>query len=240
MVAAFPDYVTAVFAEHGYPLDRRSVEAIGDATAILDRELSDELALPFLEQRRGPLELFRSAVRSTAGVLEEGGITPLQTTGLMGEIDPYGLVPGSSSALGPEVHEAHLAWGTAKAATFIADTGQAEKDPVILILAADRAERAALIEALSSPGVRCIAARNPAAVAGALHDSTVLVALIDLAHRSARTVITDLVAVGVSTVVFDDAVDDLTETGLRAQGVRAVVDRRRLLEEPRRYVPSVT
>lgn len=240
LVAAFPGYVTGVFAERGYPLDRRSVEAIGHATESLDTELASELGLPFLEQRRGPLELFRSAVRSTARVLEEGDIAPLQTTGMMSEIDPYGLVPGSSSALGPEAHEAHLAWGSAKAAAFMGERKPATRDRAIVILAGNRAEGRALADAFESPGVRSVAARNPAAVAAAIEGSTVLAAVVDLAHRSSRDVVGDLMADGIPTVVFGDAIDDLTETGLTAQGVRAVVDRQRLLEDPRRYVPSIT
>ncbi|MEN8234365.1 MAG: hypothetical protein ABFR89_05520 [Actinomycetota bacterium] len=240
LVTAFPGYVTGVFAERGYPLDRSSVEAIENATAVLDRELADELARPFLEQRRGPLELFRSALRLTARVLEEGGVDPLQTKGLMSEIDPYGLVPGSSSALGPEAHEAHLAWGSAKAAAFMGDQKPAVADPVILILASNRTERAMLVDALESPGIRCVAARNPAAVATAINESSVLTAAVDLAHRSATDVIARLTAAKISTVAFGDAIDDLTETGLRAQGVRTVVGRQQMLEDPRRYIPSVT
>lgn len=240
MVAAFPDYVTSVFAERGYPLDRHAVETIEHAAVALDWALSEELSLPFRRQRRGPLELFQSAARTTAQVLEEAGIAPLQSSGRMGEIDPYGLVPGSSSALGTEVHEAHLAWGAAKAAAFVETHHPTAKGKVTLVLAGDRSERAALVDALGSSGVVCVSVRNPAGVSDALDESIVLGAVVDLDHRSGREVIRSLLGAGVPTVAFGDGIDDLTETGLRAQGVRTVVERRQLLDDPRRYVPLIT
>jgi hypothetical protein len=39
--------------------------------------------------------------------------------------------------------------------------------------------------------------------------------------------------------VYGDAIDDLIETGLRAQGVRGVVNRRRLLEDPTAFLPLI-
>jgi hypothetical protein len=64
-------------------------------------------------------------------------------------------------------------------------------------------------------------------------------ALVDLAHRSARDAIAQLVEAAVPIMVYGDAIDDLTETGLRAQGVREVVERRRLLADPSPFLPVI-
>jgi len=240
LVAAFPGYMTAAFAERGYPLDRTSVEAIEEATIRLEAALGAELELPYREQRRGPLELFRTAVRDAARVLEERGIAPLQTSGLMGGLDPYGLVPGSPSVLGDEAHEAHLAWGTAKAAAFVERAVPSAAPPTIVVVAGDRASRGRLVDALSSPGVVAFAARNPAAVDAALSSGPVVGAVVDLDHRAGRAAIDLLTGAGVTTYVFGEHIDDLTETGLLAQGVRRVVEKSELLDDPARYFPLIT
>ncbi len=238
-MAAFPAYVTAAFSERGYPLDRTTAEAIEEATAVLDAELGLELELPYREQRRSPLELFREALEIVALSLLDTGVFPTVAESTMVEGDTYGLAPGSSSALGAEAHETHLAWGAAKASAFM--TGQAAvlKDPVILLVTADRGDRDAILPVLKSPGVDCLSARNPAAVAGAIEQRAVLIAFVDLVHRSARGSVARLVDAGVPTVVYGDGVDDLTETGLLAQGVRAVVRRRDFVANPARFLPPL-
>ena len=48
-----------------------------------------------------------------------------------------------------------------------------------------------------------------------------------------------LVEAAVPIMVYGDAIDDLTETGLRAQGVREVANRRRLLADPSAFLPLI-
>ena len=64
-------------------------------------------------------------------------------------------------------------------------------------------------------------------------------ALVDLAHRSAGDAIGQLIEARVATVAYGDSISDLVETGLRAQGVRDVVDRQRLLAAPAAFIPVV-
>ncbi len=239
LVSAFPAYTTKVFSERGYPLDRRSVEAIEAATAVLDSTLAIELERPFREQRRSPLELFRAALDLVAEALGEGEIAPTVAADVTTGSDPYGLAPGSSSVLGAEAHSAHMAWGAAKAAAF---TGGAAAKPTVqmfIIVSSNRDDREAIIAAVRDRGLPCRAERNPAGVAAAIADGSVLAAAVDLSHRSGREVIARLVAASVPTVVYGDAVDDLVTTGLLTQGVRTVVERERFLADPPAFLPAL-
>lgn len=239
-VAALPAYATAVFVERGYPLDRPAVESIERATAVLDAELGSELELPFLEQRRSPLEIVRRALDITSEALREAGVEPAGAPGPRSEADPYDLAPGSSSALGSEAHEAHLRWGVAKAAAFTKGETHAPAHPVALVMAESRSDRDELTAVIESGGMRALAARNPGAVANAINSGTVVLAVVDLDHRSARESITRLTDASVPTTVYGASIDDLLETGLRAQGVRDVVNRRRLLADPSAFLPLIT
>jgi hypothetical protein len=239
LVSALPGYVMAALTERGYPLNRPTAEAIEGATEFLDRELGVELEKAYRDQRRSPLELFRAALGIVALTLTDAGVSRTGTAPPAMEGDTYGLAPGSSSALGPEAHAAHVAWGAAKAAAFVGDRSAAPAKPVVLLLAADRDDREAIAPLLESPGVACVAVRNPAAVADTIESGSVLVAVVDLAHRSSRDAITRLTRAGIATIVYGDAIDDLTETGLRAQGVRSLVDRHAFAADPARFLPRI-
>lgn len=238
-VSALPGYVTAVFAERGYPLDRSAVESIERATAVLDVELGSELERPFREQRRSPLEIVRRVLGIAGDALADAGVVPTGTSGPLSDADPYDLAPGSSSVLGSEAHEAHLRWGVAKAAAFVGRGEPVAADPVVLVMADGRVDREELMSAVEMLGLRPQVARNPGAVASALDGGPVVFALVDLAHRSARDAIAQLVEASIPTIVYGDGIDDLVETGLRAQGVREVVDRRRLLADPSAFLPLI-
>jgi len=238
-VAALPAYLTARFTDHGYPLDRASVESIEGATAVLSSELGHELASPFKEQRRSPLEIVRQVLAIPNEALAERGTPPTATSTLMSENDPYGLAPGSSSDLGPSAHEAHLLWGAAKAAAFTGALPAVPSRPTVLVMAENRPDRDELLAAVGAAGLRGLAVRNPGAVTGAIELGSVVFAFVDLAHRSARDAVGQLTASRIATVVYGDSIDDLIETGLRAQGVRAVVERPRLMADPVAFIPVV-
>jgi len=239
LVSAFPAYVTAVFTERGYPLNRTTATAIEEATAFLDAELAVVLEQEYEDQRRSPLELFRAALEMLASTLTEIGVSPATTDHSTTDGDTYGLAPGSSSALGPEAHEAHLAWGASKASVFLAGRSMTPPEPAILLMSADRREQDVLVPLLRTPGMECLAARNPAAIAAAIEHRAVLMAFVDFAHRSARGAVTRLIEVGVPTIVYGDDIDDLQETALRAQGVRAVIGRREFVADPTRFLPPL-
>jgi hypothetical protein len=117
LVDTFPTYLEARLREIG--VDPTLVEeSIEQGAAWLESELTDLLARPFGEQRRGPLEVFQEAMRFPTEALADRGVTRVERDEMIVRIlpgDHYDLAPASSSALGEEVWTAHLAWGAAKA-----------------------------------------------------------------------------------------------------------------------------
>ena len=236
LVSAFPAYTTALFAERGYPLDRQTVDAIEAATAELDLDLAEELELPFIDQRRTPLELFGDALNTLTPVLAAAGAEESPDGR---PSDPFALAPGSSGALGEPVNSAHMAWGAAKAAALTRADPRGPARPTAVVFTMDRVARQELCHAAEQAGYDCVAARNPSAVAHAIAGDSVKLAFVDLAHRAALDAAKRLTAAGVPTTAFGAQVDDLTDTGLRAAGVRSVVDRDRLLSDADAHFPSV-
>lgn len=236
LVSAFPAYVTRRFAAAGYPLDRPSVEAIEAATTQLDLDLASELERPFVEQRRTPLEVFEDATGTLSAVLRAAGVDPPEGGR---SADPYDLAPGSSAVLGEAVQKAHTVWGNAKAAAFATGNLRGPQRPIVVVLTMDRVVRQQLCSAAEDAGYHCVGARNPSAVAGAIAADHVKVGLVDLAHRASRETLKQLHDAGVRTIVFGSAIDDLTETGLLASGVGAVVDREALLKAPEEHLPRI-
>lgn len=237
LVSAFPAYTTALFADRGYPLDRETVETIEAATATLDLDLAEELEHSFVEQRRTPLEVFSIALSSLDPILGAADIEESRD-GRPG--DPYALAPGSSAALGDAVQAAHTQWGAAKAIALTRVDRTSPPRPGIVVLTMDRVARQQLCEAAEDSGFRCHAARNPSAVASALGTDTIKLAFVDLAHRAAYDAVQRLTKAGVATIVFGSGIDDLTETGLRAAGVKSVVERDRLLSAPKEHLPRIS
>ncbi len=237
LVSAFPAYTTAVFAERGYGLGRPVAEAIETATAQLDLDLAGELGRPFREQRRTPLEVFGEALNSLTSVLAEQGV-PEPPDGR--SADPYALAPGSPAVLGDAVEAAHRRWGSAKATALTGVTDRRDPQrPSIVVLTMDRVARQQLCDAAERAGFQCHGARNPSGVDNALATGAVKLAFVDLAHRAAYDAVERLTKAKVPTAVFGAAIDDLTETGLKAAGVRLVVERDRLLSAPEDHLPKV-
>jgi hypothetical protein len=117
LVDAFPPYLEHRLRELG--VDPGLVgESVERGAAWLESELTDLLAQPFHEQRRGPLEVFQEAMRFPTEALADRGVPPAERDGTTVRIlpgDHYDLAPASSSVLGERVWTAHLAWGAAKA-----------------------------------------------------------------------------------------------------------------------------
>ena len=237
LVSAFPAYVTGLFAERGYALDRDAVDAIEVATSQLDLELADELGRPFLEQRRTPLEMFGSALQGLNPMLDA---TDASAPDDARPGDPYGLAPGSPELLGDAVQAAHQRWGEAKATALTSVVDRAAKQrPGVVVLTMDRVARQRLCDAAERAGLQCFGARNPSAVDNALATGKIRLAFVDLAHRAAYESIERLTNADVPTAVFGATIDDLTETGLQAAGVTLVVERERLLSAPEDHLPKV-
>jgi hypothetical protein len=81
------------------------------------------LALDIDEQRTGPLALIRQAVSYPTTVLQEAGVPAVDRDEFAARQFPddvYDLSPTSFAELDPELHEAGLVWGAAKAHVHLA------------------------------------------------------------------------------------------------------------------------
>ncbi|HKY14760.1 MAG TPA: hypothetical protein VJM33_07520 [Microthrixaceae bacterium] len=86
-------------------------------------ELRALLSTDIDQQRATPLQVVREATRAVTAVLMAGGVAPPERDELARTIDRrdlYDLGPASYADLGPEVAEAGLVWGAAKAHVHLA------------------------------------------------------------------------------------------------------------------------
>jgi hypothetical protein len=104
-------------------LRQQARTAGAEATAEIAPRVRALLALDIDEQRLGPLELLRSAVRWPTQVLRDLGIAAAsrdESAKAMFPDDDYDLTPASFGDLDPALHEPGLVWGAAKAHVFLA------------------------------------------------------------------------------------------------------------------------
>ena len=103
---------------------RQKARAAGaEATAEIAPEVRALLMLDIDEQRGGPLELVRKAVRWPTEVLIDAGVPEVnrdESAKAMFPADVYDLTPGSFRDIDPLLHEPGLVWGAAKAHIHLA------------------------------------------------------------------------------------------------------------------------
>lgn len=117
--AALGPWAAAALARFEPGLEPASVDrAVAAAAAEVMPPLRTLLALDVDRQRQGPLAVVRRAVRPLTEVLRAAGVPPVPRDDQQRALfpgDEYDLVPARFSDLGPEVGEAGIAWGAAKA-----------------------------------------------------------------------------------------------------------------------------
>ena len=104
-------------------LRRNAAEAGAEATAVVSPQVRALLALDIDEQRMGPLELVRGAVRFPTEVLRGASVPEVhrdEAAKAMFPEDVYDLTPGSFKDVDPALHEPGLVWGAAKAHVHLA------------------------------------------------------------------------------------------------------------------------
>jgi hypothetical protein len=90
--------------------ERARSELVPRLRAVLDADVD--------EQRTNPLAILREATRYPTEVLQAAGVDPVERDDFQRERFPddiYDLVPTSFADFGPEVADAGIAWGAAKA-----------------------------------------------------------------------------------------------------------------------------
>ncbi len=117
LVDAYEEFVIARTQSYGVDLGG----AIGAGKSWLQVELERELAAPYPEQRRGPLEIFQAAMSFPTEALATAGEAkptrdPMAVHALPGDV--FDLAPASSRDIGEAVWSAHLVWGVTKAAVL--------------------------------------------------------------------------------------------------------------------------
>jgi hypothetical protein len=117
--AALPRWVsTAVAMRLGDVAPREAHEAGERARAELVPRLRTLLAQDIDEQRTNPLAILRDAARYPTEVLRAAGVAPVERDDFQRERFPddvYDLTPTAFAEFGPDVADAGVAWGAAKA-----------------------------------------------------------------------------------------------------------------------------
>ena len=121
LTAAYRPYVISTLAQRGVEDVEGLNDALDEGERWLEARLTDLLSRPFVEQTRGPLEVFQEAIRFPTEALAGAGVPPVgrdhvTANALPGDV--YDLAPASSRDLGDDVWKAHLTWGATKAAAL--------------------------------------------------------------------------------------------------------------------------
>jgi hypothetical protein len=217
LTAAFPTYVEERVRQLGLTSPAGLAGALEQGEAWLRASLEALLALPFDEQRRGPLEVFQEAMRFPTEALVTGGVEPVtRDAGTKAALpgDVYDLAPPSSRLIGDEAWAAHLAWGAAKAAAL----GRSRR---VGLISVNLMDRTTIEPRVARSGSQLVVwdgrAGDPSLFGGVPLD----LALVDLALPEAVPVVARLAEAGVRVIAFGPHVDrDLLR---RARGAGADV-----------------
>ena len=194
----------------------------------LDDQLTDLAAVPYPEQRRGPLELFQEAMRFPTDVLQRGGVEPTARDDVVANAlpgDRYQLAPAASHEIGEAAWHAHLAWGAAKAAAMTRPTSQR-----IGILSRNLLDTSKLQAALTHAGHEVVSLRS-ADWSGDLDR-----VLVDLEHPSAHGVISAAVSRDILCLAYGSHVDAEALEAARRLGADEAVPRSQVLRDPAAFV----
>lgn len=117
--------VTEVAGAQGLDVQRGATlaaEAGDRAARFVEQRLTDLLRIDIDGQRSTPLTVFRDAVRFPVEVLHTLGAGEVHRADVerwASPNDPFGITPASFADIGPDVHEAGIMWGAAKAAVHL-------------------------------------------------------------------------------------------------------------------------
>ncbi|MPZ54127.1 MAG: alpha/beta fold hydrolase, partial [Acidimicrobiia bacterium] len=118
LVAVYPEVLSRGLLQIGIAPDLELEAASEDAMEWLRSELEQLLAQPFIDQRRGPLQVFQEAFAGPSELLMERGIPALERDEITANAlpgDHYGLAPASTREISDGVFDAHISWGIEKA-----------------------------------------------------------------------------------------------------------------------------
>ncbi|MGI9648967.1 MAG: hypothetical protein ACR2OI_10645, partial [Acidimicrobiia bacterium] len=199
-VGSFSPYLKEILEQRGLPAI--SADIVRAAEQWLDAQLAALLELPYARQRRSPLEVVQEAMTGPTKALQEAGAKPVlrdpvSVAALPGDI--FGIAPASSSVLGEEAFQAHLAWGVEKARAL---APQVVGGLSVLVVSGDLMDRSKFEDAVNGAGLEMVVwGRGNAEVRPAI-------AFVDPTHSDADEAITTLSGQGVRVVAFGPHVDE--------------------------------
>lgn len=237
MVESYPVYVATVLVSRGIEVSDLIADSIVEGAQVLDALfVTLERTSPEL-QRHSPLELFREALRPVTRVLTALGLPEVARDPEMQTLlpwDKFALSPASTAVIGPDVHQAHLAWGVAKASALGGlvkgpDTDQGPQRPLLWFVCRD-GDTDAIVSAGERNGYRLLPAPQ--------WDRPVAV-LLDLAVDDATELLGLALHDDHRLIAYDDDIDDVWAVGLRASGVWKVASRDDVLHRLGTILPAL-
>ncbi len=201
-------------------------ESLTAAAEWLRDALTDLLDLPFVRQRRGPLEVFQEAVRFPGALLAEAGAPKPRRDGTTVSAlpgDMYDLAPASSRALGHDAWEAHVAWGVAKARSMTAQN-------LVALVTTNLLDRSKVEPAVLGQGCSLAVWTTRAEVVEGLAQRP-RAALVDLTVLEAIRIIEDLHGSGVPVTAYGPHVDQEALGRARRAGAHSVLARGRFFRD---------
>lgn len=221
LVSAFALYVEERLQEQNLERPLSLGDALVEGEAWLGVTLEELLALPFDQQRRGPLEVFQEAMRFPTGALSAAGVEavgrdPGAVAALPGDV--YNLAPASSRRLGDEVWMAHLAWGASKARAH-------EESPRVGLLSANLMDRSRIEPVVSRSGAQLVVWDGRAGETIPREGRLPGVVLADLTAPDAIAAIERLGRAGIRVIAFGPHADRLALRRARQAGADEVLAR---------------
>jgi hypothetical protein len=219
MVDAYPAYVASVLVSRRVEMTEVIADSIVEGAHVLDGLLATLEQTPPSLQRHSPLELFRESLRPVTKALTTAGTPEVvrdpEQTALL-PWDRFALSPASTSSIGPDVHQAHLEWGVAKAAELGAHGQRSAPERPLLWFVCREADHEALTDAVERIGYRMLPAPQ--------WDRPVAV-LLDMAVDDAINLLGLAVTDGHRAIAYHDDLTDIRAAGLLAAGAWKVASR---------------
>ncbi len=231
LLTAYCDHLQRRLTQLGVEADTVR-DAVDRGRAWLERELTELVATPFPQQRRGVLELVQAAMAEPTEALQRLGIPPVDrdeaaAAALPGDL--YGLAPASSQELGEDAWTVHMTWGLEKARAM------ARPAPVVVAwYGTNLMDRSKIEAAVRKQGFAFSAYRDPDAV-----EPGVSRVLVDLEAVGADQAISAASRGGSTVIAYGPHVDDAAMVRARSMGAAEAVPRSQFFRRLGEYLPVI-
>ena len=240
LTEAFPSYVDARLpAANLAGMD----EALEQGMTWLRAELTQWAGRRPADQRRGPLQIFQTAMAFPTAALEAAGVPAPQRSEAEARAlpgDTYRLAPGSSRDIDDATWKAHVAWGIAKArvvADVVPRTDAGAAAGGVAVVTMSQAHRDAIYAVAGARGLVTRHWRNPGAIAAGLEAERPRWAVVDGNHKAADEAVRRLGAAGSRVLVFTEDPDDIALARWKSLGADAVAGHSEVSAVLERWLP---